>query len=165
MFPDEIYLLIFSKLGESGHIRDACNLLKALNWPKSMIKYSWLVKALNDCRYYWDLNYDDAMIKLWEKTGIDDGLDEEYLLNHLNKKNRLYRTVWSCNVYRTKTNKRCILHMSFHNYNDLVSNNCKKESKIIPDRREKPSYIEYDQFNLSKSSKRKFQHFLNYIQR
>lgn len=126
--PNEIWLMISDILGEAGHIRSMISLQKALCWKNIRSNDKFIVMALYKSRYSNieknKENYNEKMIDLWEKTGIDDGVPEDYILKQKDFKNkRLYRTVWASNFLRDQP--------IYNSYRDHYHNEFVKYTHII----------------------------------
>lgn len=146
--PNEIWLTISDILGSSGEIRSMINLHKVLRWKGIGEKY--IVIALYKSRHNIFEKYDDKMIQLWKKTGIDDGVPYDYIFNHQEyfKQNRLYRTVWALEFIE----KGNISKMYFdYNQNEFI----KYTDRIFLDRRSidiQDNGIYYNQHRHDKKS-------------
>lgn len=93
--PPEILLYISDILGDMGELRTMVNLHKALKW-RNMNTSKYFIKVLIVSRKSCNIKkYDEKMIELWERTGIDDGVPIQYLKQHLTKHTQMYRTIWS----------------------------------------------------------------------
>ena len=143
--PYDIWSNIVGILRDMGRLRDLTNLCKALDW-KDNKKY--IVAELMKSRNYRFQNYDEKMIELWERTGIDDGVPISYLKKHLHNGTRMYRTIWSSDLMYNQdldahvfykcpaetlighnkilhlTNKVYVDNRSFKNLTDLLNRNC-----------------------------------------
>lgn len=141
----ELWLSIIDKIGKKGNLRDMTNLIDALKYNISIgDKYRTieLAKSRNTSEY----DYKKQMIKFWERTGIDDGVPPYYLVENLNKNKRMYRTIWSYDIYKNKLGK----HVVFSGQTfELVSN---INDTLFQDKRINPSCIEYDFCQLSTCS-------------
>ncbi len=90
--PYEIIIYIQNLLIKNSELRAYYNLCKAFNWD---IDIKYFECELRNSRQHYTRDYDNKMIELWKKTGIDDGLPIEYLEKHLNYKTRLFKTMWA----------------------------------------------------------------------
>jgi len=93
ILPYEIIINIQNILIKNRELRAYANLCKAFKWNID-IKY-FECELLNSRHYNHKVDYDIKMIELWERTGIDDGVPEDYLKNHLNNKTRMFKTMWA----------------------------------------------------------------------
>jgi hypothetical protein len=85
---------VSEELGKSGELRSMANLHKVLNWENIHERY-FTIELLKSRRWNCSNDYNERMISLWERTGIDDGVPSEHLKIHLNNETRMYRTVWA----------------------------------------------------------------------
>lgn len=132
MLPNELILYILDILGENGFTRTCINLTRIFQWNENICN-KHLLHELQKSRNF--------MPDLWERTGIDDGVPFEYLLNNLNKKNRMYRTIWSHDVL-TINNKNVILTKCLYDYNKLNHDQKMMFSfTMIKDKRKNPNSI------------------------
>jgi len=131
--PCEIWTMIIHHLGDTMYTRAMINLLRALGYPEAKYYY-YLYQALEYSRIEWQgcKNYTDKMVLLFEKSGIDDGLDKEYLINNLTKKNRMFRTIWSLSVI----DRCCINACSYFRHPQLLP----YTHRLIKDTRASPIY-------------------------
>lgn len=152
--PNEIWLNVLNILGNKGQTRDLVNLIKALNFNMSL-SYKYLKKEFAKSRsifYKENITYKQRMIELWERTGIDDGVPYEYLLKNLNKKTRMFRTIWSYEVLKDKQNKNCLFIHNIFNYMNLGNKFQQKYTySFFEDKRPKPNNC-IDWFELSDKS-------------
>jgi hypothetical protein len=86
--PYEIIINIQNILIKNRELRTYANLCKAFNWDID-IKY-FECELRNSRNYNYKMDHHTRMVELWERTGIDDGVPEEYLKKHLNNKTRIY---------------------------------------------------------------------------
>jgi hypothetical protein len=140
MLPNELILYILDILGENGFTRTCINLTRIFQWNENICN-KYLLHELQKSRNIMYINYDDSMIDLWERTGIDDGVPFEYLLKNLNKKNRMYRTIWSHDVL-TINNKNVVLTKCLYDCN-MITHDQKMmfTSTMIKDKRKNPNHI------------------------
>lgn len=101
--PKELCLNILEYLGKTGNTRDMVNLTRVLGYNEE-ICYKYLLFELEKSRNCYTLNYDNNMIDLWERCGIDDGLSPEYISEKLNKHTRMYRTIWASDIITDRNN-------------------------------------------------------------
>lgn len=147
--PNEIWLIIIEILGESGYLRDMTNLSRTLKFnDKFGDKYR--IIELNKMRNCSIVDYNKAIVQFWERTGIDDGVEPDYLMNFLNKKTKMYRTIWShdCKKHEGKyiMNACCIYdHINKHEFK------IKYKNTMIKDKRQKPTDIQYLRINRNAS--------------
>lgn len=138
--PDEIWLKISDILVKDRQLRAMANLHKALNWnidisifQNELIHY----RFYSDDKRYYIKNYNESMIELWGRAGIDDGVPETYLKSNLKKGCALFRTMWA----------RIICHGKFYDvikYYSNLHNKCVKYSNnIIIDDRKYNKYYKY----------------------
>lgn len=92
LLPNEIWIKISDILIESGELRYMVNLHKILNLPLDLSKFQ---KELIKNRESKCIDYNEHMIKLWNKTGIDDGVPSYYLKEYLNENTKLFKTIWA----------------------------------------------------------------------
>jgi hypothetical protein len=92
--PPELILYIQRILANSGELRAYVNMCKAFNWD---IEMRYFERELEISRKVYQ-NYNESMIKLWERTGIDDGVPAYYLKKNLNNDTRLFKTMWALNI-------------------------------------------------------------------
>lgn len=84
-FPPEIWIIIIEQLARDFFIRNVDFLIKTLNLNMNIDNYH-----LKSLLYFRENEYD--LIEFWKKTGIDDGLSTNFILNNLNKNTSLHRT-------------------------------------------------------------------------
>lgn len=148
-FPPEIWMIIIEQLASESFIRKAIFLIKVLKLNMNIDKY--IIKTLVESRYKnYTGDYKEYMNELWERTGIDDGVDPDFLLKKLNENTRLYRTIWSHVILKDLCNEYYI-HNSIYDYcerydvDDEINLNdfkYKYTFSIIKDTRETPLYID-----------------------
>jgi len=80
--------------------------------------------------------YDENMIFLWEKTGIDDGLAKEYIFKNLNNNTKMYRTIWSLNVVKDLDKNNVLIP---HIYECTHSEKCEYTDQVFFDKRQVPN--------------------------
>ena len=140
MLPNELILYILDILGENGFTRTCINLTRVFQWNENICN-KYLLHELLKSRLIFDFDYNQQMIDLWERTGIDDGVPVEYLLKKLNKKNIMYRTIWSHDVL-TINNKNVILTKCLYDCNLITHEQTMMfTSTMIKDKRTQPNSI------------------------
>lgn len=89
--PNEIWLKISDELVKLGELRSMANLYKILNWEINILIFQQELIKHRNLPYK---DYKQHMIQLWNRTGVDDGVDADYLKQFLNKDTRLFKTMW-----------------------------------------------------------------------
>lgn len=92
LLPNEIWMNISGILIESGELRSYAYLHKILNWNLDLSKFREELIKNRETNY---IDYNQHMIELWNKTGIDDGVPIYYLKEFLNENTRLFKTMWA----------------------------------------------------------------------
>lgn len=92
--PCEIIVKIQNILIENRELRAYYNLCKALQWDVDIKYFECEIRNNRYLECSVD-DYDKKMIELWNRTGIDDGVPAEYLKKNLNKKTRIFKTMWA----------------------------------------------------------------------
>ena len=161
--PIELWLNIVDILGLQGYTRDCTNLINVLGLPLSLV-YKYLVTELFKNRNWSDnpdKNYNDQMIDFWQRTGIDDGIPIEYLIQNLNSYTRMYKTIWAYSVYTNKNGKYKVLAYNnlFSDIQGSMNDKMVYTDCIFKDNRPKIKDIMYWP-DLSKNSKRKIEYYL-----
>jgi hypothetical protein len=161
MLPPEIWLMIIDTLGTSGHLRDMTNLIKALKYDNTLGDKYRVIELMKSRLKGRKEDYNQKMIELWERTGIDDGVPAKYLLTRLNNKTRMYRTMWSYEVYKHKDGTYALFDSWVF---DVVGGSHEYKEKytycIIEDRRMKPSSIETWDCNFATKARKQLSNYL-----
>lgn len=89
----EIILKIQYILIECGELRAYANICKAFNWEIDISHFEKELLKYRRDNIIPDDTYDEKNINFWKRTGIDDGIPEEFLKKHLNDKTKLYKTI------------------------------------------------------------------------
>ncbi len=136
--PCEIILNIQNILIQNRELRAYANICKALNWPIDVKYFECELRNHRHLNYNHE-DYDKKMIELWDRAGIDDGVPAEYLKKHLNKKTRLFKTMWALNL----CSGEFFDIIKWYNHNDYV----KYTYNIIQDTRTFNKYYKYKKHN------------------
>ena len=171
--PFDIWNIVINILGNGGYLRDLINLLDSLNLNKEIYLH-FFHKELFKSRIKFDptINrsnylekYNKKMIELWERTGIDDGVPVDYLLEKLTNKTRLFRTMWSHDVLKNKEQKNCVFVSIIHELRQIEQDFiCKYTDFIFLDVRNTPKYKCY-YYELNKKSTKYVHNYVKNFQK
>jgi hypothetical protein len=96
LLPPEIWLIISENIKNNGELRSLFYLYKLLGWGRPDTKYFYEELKKERDKDDRDPCYNKRKIDLWERTGIDDELPNNYIYSQCNNKfETIYKTMWA----------------------------------------------------------------------